>query len=88
MGYLCHLVHNIAGHASEAFQKSCGFDVEDLCVDVYYWFDKSKGSLKEFCEVCDSEYREIVKICQCKMVEPRESCAQNFAALPIIAKLL
>ena len=60
----CHLAHNIAGHASEAFQESCGFDVEDLCVDVYYWFDKStkrKVSLKEFCDFCDNEYREVVR---------------------------
>jgi len=64
MGCPCHLVHNIAGHASETFQKSSGFDVEDLCVDVYHWFEKStkrKGILKEFCEFCDSEYREIVR---------------------------
>ena len=54
MGCPCHLVHNIAGHASEALQKSTGFDVEDLCVDVFYWFDKStkrKGILREFCVV-------------------------------------
>ena len=56
--------YNIAGHASEAFQESCGFDVEDLCVNVYYWFDKNttkrKGSLKEFCDFRD-EYREVVR---------------------------
>ena len=64
MGCPCHLVHNVAGHASETLQKSCGFDVEDLCVDVYYWFEKStkrKGILKEFCEFCDNQYREIVR---------------------------
>lgn len=64
MGCPCHLVHNIAGHASEALQRSAGFDVEDLCVDVFYWFDKStkrKGILREFCSFCDSDYREIVR---------------------------
>ena len=52
MGCPCHLVHNIAGYASEYFRKSSGFDVEDLCVDLYDWFDKStkrKWILKEFC---------------------------------------
>ena len=39
MGCPCYLVHNIAGYASESFHKSSGFDVEDLCLDVYYWFD-------------------------------------------------
>ena len=64
MGCPCHLVHNIAGHASEALQKSTAFDVEDLCVDVFYWFDKStkrKGILREFCSFCDSDYREVVR---------------------------
>ncbi len=64
MGCPCHLVHNIAGHASEALHKVAGFDVEDLCVDVFYWFDKStkrKGILREFCNFCDSDYREVVR---------------------------
>lgn len=64
MGCPCHLVHNVASHASETFQKTSGFDVEDLCVDVFYWFDKStkrKGILKEFCDFCDSDYREVVR---------------------------
>ena len=36
----------------------------DLCVDVFYWFDKStkrKGILREFCGFCDSDYREVVR---------------------------
>ena len=64
IGCPCHLVHNIAGHASEALQKSEGFDIEDFCVDVFYWFDKStkrKGILREFCSFCDSDYREVVR---------------------------
>lgn len=64
MGCPCHLVHNIASHASDALQKSTGFDVEDLCVDIYYWFDKStkrKGILRDFCGFCDSNYREVVR---------------------------
>lgn len=36
MGCPCHLVHNIACHASEALQNVAGFDVEDVCVDVFY----------------------------------------------------
>ena len=64
MGYPCHLIHNIACHASEVFQKDCSVDIEDLCIDLYYWFDKStkrKGILAEFCDFCDNEYREIVR---------------------------
>ena len=64
MGCPCHLVHNVANYAAEAFQKHCGFDVEDFCVDVFYWFDKStkrKGILKEFCKFCGNEYHEVVR---------------------------
>ena len=64
MGCPCHLVHNIAGHASEVFNEQSGFDVEDFCVDIFYWFNQSnkrKGILKEFCEFCDSDYREIIR---------------------------
>ena len=60
MGCPCHLVHNVASHASETFQKTSGFDVEDMCVDVFYWFDKSIKR-KEFCDFCDSDYREVVR---------------------------
>ena len=57
MGCPCHLVHNIASHASEALHKESGVDVEDGCVDVSYWFNKStkrKGILQEFCNFCNS----------------------------------
>jgi len=64
MGCPCHLVHNIANHASEALHEQSGVDVEDVCVDVFYWFDKStkrKGILQEFCDFCDSSYREVIR---------------------------
>ena len=62
MGCLCHLVHNIASHASAALQKESGVDVEDVCVDVFYWFDKAlNGILEDFCDFCDSRYREVIR---------------------------
>ena len=64
MGCPCHLIHNVACRASEAFQESSGFDIEDFCVDIFYWFDKStkrKGILREFCDFCDNEYHEVVR---------------------------
>ena len=40
------------------------FDVEDLMVDTFYYFDKStkrKNGLAEFCQFCDVEMRKILK---------------------------
>jgi len=63
-GCPCHIVHNTAMKGSEKFNVECGFDVEDLLVDLFYWFDKStkrKVELEEFCSFCDQDYRKIVK---------------------------
>lgn len=38
--------------------------MEDLVIDIFYWFDKStkrKASLGEYCSFCNTEYRQIVK---------------------------
>ena len=39
MGCPCHISHNTA---AEAFCKLTGFDVEELAVDIFYWFDKAQ----------------------------------------------
>ena len=57
-------VHNAAGKGATAFANVTGFNIEDHCVDLFYWFDKSskrKGALKEYSEFCDTEYEEVVK---------------------------
>ncbi|KAK1887302.1 Zinc finger BED domain containing protein 5 [Dissostichus eleginoides] len=49
--------------AGLGFLEVCGFDPEDLTVDVGYWFKGStnrKGYLTEFCELHGSEYLEIL----------------------------
>ena len=64
VGCLCHMGHNTACKAAEVFQKETGFDVEDMLVDLYYWYDKStkrKNELCEFCDFCNIEYRQVVK---------------------------
>jgi len=58
------MVHNTAIKAAGAFELVTDFDVEDMMVDLYYWFDKStkrKNGLVEFCDFCDTQYREIMK---------------------------
>lgn len=44
--------------------KVSKFDVEEMVIDLYYWFDKStkrKANLVEYCNFCDTSYRDIVK---------------------------
>ena len=63
-GCPCHILHNASGKAATAFSEVTGFDVEDHCVDVFYWFDKSskrKSILKEYYEFCDTEYEGVIK---------------------------
>ena len=58
------MVHNTAIKAAGSFQSIIGFDVEDMMVDLFYWFDKStkrKNKMAEYCTFCDTQYREVVK---------------------------
>lgn len=41
MGCPCHIVHNTAGKAGDAFYKATGFNVDVMVVDLFYWFDKA-----------------------------------------------
>lgn len=64
-GYPCHILHNAASKASDAFSAITSFDLEDHCVDLFYWFDKPskrKSILKEYFEFCDEEYQEVISI--------------------------
>ena len=64
MGCPCHIAHNTANAAADALRNVTGFDVEELVVDMFYWFDKStkrKSSLEEYCCFCDVQYRKVVK---------------------------
>ena len=61
---LCHLAHIAASHANDSFSTHLGLNVEDVCVDLFYWFDKSskcKGKLLEYFEFCDQEYQSVLK---------------------------
>ena len=41
-GCSCYLAHIAASNTNDAFSKCIGLNVEDVCVDCYYWFDKGK----------------------------------------------
>ena len=63
-GCPCHLAHIAASHANESFSEFVNLSVEDVCVDCYYWFDKStkrKGKLTEYFEFCNQEYQSVLK---------------------------
>lgn len=63
-GCPCHIVHNTSAAAASVFSCTTGFEVEDMMVDLYYWFDystKRKNKLAEYADFCDQEYRQIVK---------------------------
>ena len=63
-GCPCHIIHNTANKGASSFALEIGFNIEDMLVDVFHWFDKSnkrKNTLEEFCEFMGQEYKKIIK---------------------------
>ena len=63
-GCPCHLAHITAGHANDAFSNAISTNVEVVCVDCFYWFDKStkrKGKLVQYYEFCDQDYQSVLR---------------------------
>ena len=61
-GCPCHLAHIATSNVNDAFSKCIDLNVEDVCVDSYYWFDKStkrKGKLLEYFDFCNQEYHAV-----------------------------
>ena len=59
VGCPCHVLHNALQKSASEFADVVGFDIEDHCVDLCYWFRKSskrKSILKEYNEFCDQAY--------------------------------
>ena len=58
----CHLAH--IAPCQRCLQQHIGLNVEDVVIDLFYWFDKSskrKAKLKEYHEFCNQEWREVLK---------------------------
>ena len=54
--YPCHFIHNAAHDGAKQLEGACGFDVEEIAVDIYYYFEhstKRKGELRSFSEFWD-----------------------------------
>ena len=50
--------------ASTAFAKTTKFNIEDHCVDLHYWFEKSskqKSALEEYCVFCNTDYAKVIR---------------------------
>ena len=63
-GCPCHLVHIAAGNAHDAFAEVTGINIEELQIDIYYWFEKStkrKGALTEYMDFCGQDYAKVLK---------------------------
>ena len=59
-----HIIHNTAHPGSTAFTSAAHFEIEDFCVDMFYYFNKStkrKCTLKTYYEFCNHKYRQILK---------------------------
>ena len=46
----CHLSHLLAAAGTKAYRKTCGFNMEEFQVDLYYFKDitQTKGILSEY----------------------------------------
>lgn len=64
IGCPCHIVHNTVSFAAKAYREATGFCLEDLAVDLFYYFDRSskkKSNLQEYCQFNDMQYQEILR---------------------------
>ena len=64
MGCPCQIIHNTAHQCSTACTSAAQFEIEDFCVDMFYYFDKStkrKCALKACSEFWGQEYKQILK---------------------------
>ena len=78
-GCPCHLAHLAATAANDSFTEAIGVNVEDMLIDLYYWFDKSskrKGKLAEYFEFCDQEYQQVLKHVTCRWLS-LERCIER-----------
>ena len=71
-----------ASAASSAFSIGTGFDVEDMMVDLFYWFDystKRKNKLVEYAQFCDQEYPQVVKHVSTRWLSLEKSVSRTLA---------
>ena len=60
----CHFIHNGAHAAAKKLEDFSGLDVEEICVDVFYYFDnstKGNGELADFSHFRNTEPQKMLK---------------------------
>ena len=58
------MAHIAATEANDAFTDVLGINIEDVLINLFYWFDKSskrKEKLSEYLEFCDQDYQKVLK---------------------------
>ena len=76
MGCPCHIIHNTTHKGSAGFTYNTKFNVEDFCIDIFYYFDKStkrKNALQGYAEFFDQVYHDILKN-KCALAEFGKGC--------------
>jgi hypothetical protein len=61
------------------------FDVEEMVVDNYFYFDKStkrKNGLSEYCAFCDTEYHKILKHVNTRWLSLEAAIERTLKQLP------
>uniref|UniRef100_H3B1S8 HAT C-terminal dimerisation domain-containing protein n=1 Tax=Latimeria chalumnae TaxID=7897 RepID=H3B1S8_LATCH len=91
MGCPRHLVHNVACKSASSLTQLSGFDVEDLCVDLLYYFDpstKRKSRLVEFSEFCDVKSRQVIKHVSARWPSLETAVQRNLRTYPALSYFL
>ena len=87
LGCPCHFIHNAAHKASKELESASGFDVEEMAVDVFYYFDhstKRKGELREFSHFCDIESRKMLKYVSTRWLSLQRSIERTLKQYPAL----
>ena len=87
LGCPCHFIHNAAHKAAKQLEAASGFDVEEIAVDVFYYFDhstKRKGQLREFAQFCDIESRKMLKYVSTRWLSLQSSVERILKQYPAL----
>ena len=58
-GCPCHLAHIAAGHANDGFCNYINLNIEDVCVDGFYWLIKAQNVKTSWLSISNFEIRNI-----------------------------